>query len=75
MAVTTASKGSITNGGLLWSQATEDPAHGSMTVNLTSVSVGSDGYTFTLHGTADATLTASQATPGATGTVTVHVDF
>ncbi|HEY8062651.1 MAG TPA: hypothetical protein VID74_07630 [Gemmatimonadales bacterium] len=75
MAVTTASKGSITNGGLLWSQATEDPAHGSVTVNLTSVSVGSDGYTFTLHGTADATLTASQATPGATGTVTVHVDF
>jgi hypothetical protein len=75
MAVTTASKGSITSGGLLWSQSTEDPAHGSVTVNLTSVSLGSDGYTFTIHGTADATLTASPATPGATGTVTIHVDF
>jgi hypothetical protein len=75
MAVTTATKGSITNGGLLWGQSTEDPAHGSVAVNLTSVSLGSDGYTFTIHGTADATLLASAATPGATGTVTVHVSF
>jgi hypothetical protein len=67
LAVTTAS-----TGGLLWSETTSDPAHGSMTVKLTSVSLGSDGYTFTVHGTADATLTA---TPGATGTVTAHVDF
>lgn len=67
LAVTTAS-----SGGLLWSETTSDPAHGSMSVTLTSVSLGSDGYTFTVHGTADATLTA---TPGATGTVTAHVDF
>jgi hypothetical protein len=74
-ALTTASNGSITSGGLLWSQSTEEPAHGSVTVNLTSVTLGSDGYTFTVHGTADGTLTASPATPGATGTVTIHVAF
>jgi hypothetical protein len=78
IAVTTVTNGSITNGtggGLLWDQSTQDPAHGSFTVNLTSVSLGSDGYTFTIHGTADGTLTASAVTPGATGIVTFHVDF
>ena len=70
MAITTA-----TTDELLWSQSTEDPAHGAVTLNLTSASLGSDGYTFTVHGTADATLTASPATPGATGTVTAHVVF
>jgi hypothetical protein len=75
LAITTANNGSLSNGGLLWSQSTEDPVHGSITVKLTSVSLGSDGYTYTIHGTADGTLTASPATPNAAGTVTVHVDF
>ena len=70
MAITTA-----TAGGLLWSQSTEDPAHGSVTLDLRSVSLGNDGYTFTVHGTADGTLTASPATPAAVGTVTAHVEF
>ena len=70
MAITTASTGD-----LLWSQSTEDPAHGTVTLDLTSVSLRGDGYTFTVHGTADGTLTASPATPGATGTVTIHVVF
>ena len=70
MAITTGSTGD-----LLWSQSTEDPAHGTVALDLTSVSLGSDGYTFTVHGTADGTLTASPATPGATGTVTSHVVF
>jgi hypothetical protein len=70
MATTTAS-----NAGLLWSQDTRDPVHGTISVNLTSASLGSDGYTLTVHGTADGTLTPSQATPSATGTVTVHAVF
>lgn len=72
-ALTIASTGGTS--GPLWSQSIGDPVRGSVTVNITSVSLGSDGYTFTIHGTADATLLASPATPGATGTVTVHVDF
>ena len=70
MATTTAS-----NGGLLWSQDTRDPVHGTVSVNLTSSSLGSDGFTLTVHGTVDGTLTPSGATPSASGTVTVHVAF
>lgn len=70
IAVTTAS-----SAGVIWSQDIRDPVHGSISVNLTSVSLGSDGFTFTAHGTADGTLTPSQATPAASGTVTVHIVF
>jgi hypothetical protein len=68
-AVTTA-----TNGGQIWSQSTHDPAHGSLSVTLSSASLGSDGFTYTVHGTADATLTVSPVTPGSTS-VTVHIVF
>ena len=70
MATTTAS-----HAGLLWSQDTRDPVHGSISVNLTSASLGSDGFTLTVHGTADGTLTPSGATSNAGGNVTVHVAF
>jgi hypothetical protein len=70
MATTTAS-----NAGLLWSQDTRDPVHGTISVNLTSSSLGSDGFTLTVHGMVDGTLTPSGSTPNASGTVTVHVAF
>lgn len=61
--------------GLLWTAQTQEPVHGSISVNLTSVSLGSDGRTYTAHGTADGTLTPDQSSAGATGTVTVHAVF
>ncbi|HEY8062790.1 MAG TPA: hypothetical protein VID74_08330 [Gemmatimonadales bacterium] len=70
LAVTTAS-----NGGLLWSQTTQNPARGSLSVTLSSVSLGSDGFTYTVHGTADATLTTGSPTPTASDTVKAHVVF
>jgi hypothetical protein len=61
--------------GLLWTAQTQEPVNGSIRVHLTSVSLGSDGRTYSVHGTADGTLTPDQSSAGATGTVTVHVVF
>lgn len=68
-AITTAS-----NNDLIWSQTISDPARGTVTVVFSSVSLGSDGYTFTVHGTADGTM-APEPNSSATGTVTFHVTF
>ncbi len=65
----------VSNGGLLWSQSTQDPVHGTVTVHLSAASLGSDGQTITIHGSVDATLPPSPSSPGATGTVTVHATF